>query len=180
MTKRQRIGARGVVGAAGVPQAVGLSSWAPVDEAALSPQRREQFLMRKRAIELYLDGASDQTLQQATGLKRRNVYRLIVERCLRQAEDGTVLGWRGALPFLRVKGYTRHAPLKVGRWGGGAVGALQWIFASPKGQPTAGSLQPRAEKPAAPRTPRQRGAAGRLLNRSPIRCRYRARTSATC
>ncbi len=159
MTKRQRIGARGGVGAAGVPQAVDLSSWAPVDEAALSPQRREQFLLRKRAIELYLDGASDQTLQQATGLKRRNVYRLIVERCLSQAEDGTVLGWRGALPFLRVKGYTRHAPLKVGRWGGGAVGALQWIFASPEGQ----ALQERFHRKIlgktaalqAPRRPRQ-------------------------
>ena len=82
---------------------------------------------------MYLDGANDAALQRETGLKRRNVYRLITERCLAQAEDGTLLGWRGALPYLRIKEYFRKDKPKIDKWGQGAAGALQWLFSSPGG-----------------------------------------------
>ncbi len=132
MAKRQRIGIR--------PKVLGdtwdhpdLSQWCPVDVSALSEERRVQFLNRKRAIELYLDGATDAELQQETKLKRRNVYRLITERCLSQAEDGTIQGWRGALPHMRVKEYARKSMPTVNEWGEGAVGSLQWLFSSASG-----------------------------------------------
>lgn len=132
MAKRQRIGIR--------PQILGdtwdhpdLSQWCQVDVAALSEDRQVQFLKRKRAIELYLDGATDAELQQATGLKRRNVYRLITDRCLSQAEDGTIQGWRGALPHMRVKEYARKSMPTVNEWGEGAVGSLQWLFSTASG-----------------------------------------------
>jgi hypothetical protein len=80
---------------------VDVSSWAPVDADALTDQRREQFLLRRRAINMYLDGATEAELKEATGLPRSNVYRIIVERCLATHADGTLMGWRGALPFLR-------------------------------------------------------------------------------
>ena len=134
MAKRQRVGARTAASNFTVPQQVDITQWVAVDEAALSPERLGQFRNRKRAIELYLDGANDAHLFQETGLKRRNVYRLIVERCLLQSDDGTLLGWRGALPFHRTKQYTRHTPPKISEWGDGAVGALQWIFSSARGQ----------------------------------------------
>ena len=134
MAKRQRVGARTAASNFTPPQQVDITQWVAVDEAALSPERLGQFRNRKRAIELYLDGANDAHLFQETGLKRRNVYRLIVERCLLQSDDGTLLGWRGALPFHRTKQYTRHTPPKISEWGDGAVGALQWIFSSARGQ----------------------------------------------
>lgn len=84
------------------------SQWSPVDVSALPEARRVQFLSRKRAIELYLDGATDAVLQKETGLKRRNVYRLVTERCLSQAEDGTIQGWRGALSHMRIKEYAHQ------------------------------------------------------------------------
>lgn len=133
MAKRQRIGARSAVADLAFAQQIDLTHWVEVDEGALPVARREQFLNRKRAIELYFDGANDAMLHQETGLKRRNVYRLIAERCLQQAEDGTLMGWRGALPFFRIKEYTRHAPPKVSEWGDGAAGALQWFFSLPGG-----------------------------------------------
>ncbi len=80
-----------------------------------------------------MDGATDAELQQETKLKRRNVYRLITERCLSQAEDGTIQGWRGALPHMRVKEYARKSMPTVNEWGEGAVGSLQWLFSSASG-----------------------------------------------
>ena len=133
MAKRQRIGARSAVVDAAVVLQIDLTQWIEVDTAALPIARREQFFKRKRAIQMYIDGAHDDLLHQETGLRRRNVYRLIATRCLQQAEDGTLLGWRGALPFFRIKEYTRHAPPKPSEWGTGAVGSLQWLFSLPGG-----------------------------------------------
>jgi len=72
-------------------------------------------------------------LQKETGLKRRNVYRLVTERCLGQAEDGTIQGWRGALPHMRIKEYSRQSTPTVNEWGEGSVGALQWLFSTAGG-----------------------------------------------
>lgn len=63
------------------PSQVDITQWVAVDEAALPPARQRQFRNRKRAIVLYLDGANEAQLLHETGLKRRNVYRIIVERC---------------------------------------------------------------------------------------------------
>lgn len=41
-------------------------------------------------------------------------------RCLQQQDDGTLLDWRGALPFLRITPYTRQTAPAISPWGGGA------------------------------------------------------------
>lgn len=113
---------------------VDTSKWADVDVDALAPERRKQFLQRRTAIKLYLSGACEAELKAATGLARSNVYRLIFGRCLATHADGSLMGWRGALPHLRVNGYRRKAAIKVRpQTGAGAVGALQWLFESPGG-----------------------------------------------
>lgn len=132
MATRQRIGNRPLVIGDTLDQP-DLSNWCQVDVAALPEDRRTRFLSRKRAIELYLEGANDAVLQKETGLKRRNVYRIITERCLAQAEDGTIQGWRGALPHMRIKEYVRKSAPVVDKWGQGAVGSLKWIFSSDGG-----------------------------------------------
>jgi len=110
------------------------AAWVTVDDAALSEVERELFLRRKRGIQRYLEGASAAELKNDCGLGRSHIYRLITERCLKQHPDGSLYGWRGALPHQRVKAYARSAPVKVGHWGAGAVGAMQWMFESPHGQ----------------------------------------------
>jgi hypothetical protein len=57
-----------------LPQ-IDITQWVTVDEAALPPERLQQFRHHKRAITLYLDGANEAQLLHETGLKRRNVYR---------------------------------------------------------------------------------------------------------
>ncbi|MBT2300227.1 hypothetical protein J7E70_07095, partial [Variovorax paradoxus] len=111
-----------------------MDTWAPVDQAALRPEHRERFLRRKRAIQMYLEGASAAEIRLHTGESRSNIYRLIVNRCLLPHPDGNLHGWRGALPFLRVQGYNRHTRPRIGEGGTGASGALQWLFASSEGR----------------------------------------------
>ncbi len=129
MSGHPRIGAR-----RGHTVEVDLAKWPGVDYDALPEDRRAQFMRRRRAIEMYLSGASEAELTAATGIPRSNVYRIIVERCLSQHPDGTLMGWRGALPFFRVTGYSRKsAPKVLPSARGGAVGALRWLFESPGG-----------------------------------------------
>ena len=133
MAKRQRVGARTAASNFTAPQQVDITQWVTVDEAALSPERLGQFRNRKRAIELYLDGANDAHLFQENGLKRRNVYRLIVERCLLQSDDGTLLGWRGRCLFIEPSS-TRVTRRPRSANGEMVPLALQWIFSSKSGQ----------------------------------------------
>jgi hypothetical protein len=99
MPSHPRIGAR-----RGHVVTVDLAQWPDVDHHALPDQRRSQYLIRRTAVTMYLAGASDAELKQATGLARSNVYRIIADRCLLQNPDGMLMGRRRALPFFRVKG----------------------------------------------------------------------------
>lgn len=118
----------------GRASAVNLENWPGVDPDALPEERRSQYLMRRKAIEMYLAGASDADLRESTGIPRSNVYRMIADRCLMQHPDGTLVGWRGALPFYRVTSYRRSsAPSIRPNSKGGAVGSLRWLFESPGG-----------------------------------------------
>jgi hypothetical protein len=133
MAELPRIGSR-KAGATASLTLEDLASWIPVDEDALSPERRSLFLRRKQAIRMYVAHASEAELKAATGLTIPVVYKLIAHRCLAQHEDGTLLGWRGALPFFRIHGYERKAGLHITPGSGGAVGALGWLFASESGR----------------------------------------------
>lgn len=113
---------------------VDLAHWPGVDHDALPEYRRAQCLRRRKAVEMYLSGASEAALKEATGNPRSNAYRIIVDRCLSQHPDGTLIGWRGALPFFRLASYRRKAAPKVRADGRvGAVGALRWLFESAGG-----------------------------------------------
>lgn len=134
MPRRARVGSEAWSGRAPIPDQVRPSAWPLVDIQALPQDRRALFLRRKLGIELYFDGASEAQLRDACGFGRSHIYRLITERCLQQHADGTVNGWRGALPHIRVKPWRRGAALKPGPEGRGAAGALQWVFSGAGGQ----------------------------------------------
>lgn len=107
--------------------------WAPIDEDALSDDRRDLFLRRKHAVLDYLDGASEKELKQLWGMGRSHVYRLIRERCLQTSPDGTLYGWRGLIPHMRIKPWIRQTSPKVSTaTGTGSAGCLQWMFSAPE------------------------------------------------
>jgi hypothetical protein len=113
---------------------IDLATWPGIDRAALSSEREALYARREHAIRLYLDGATDAQLKTACAMGRVQTYRLLTERCLAAHPDGDVHGWRGLLPYVRVKSYDRKSPIKPDAWGGGAAGALQWVFESPAGR----------------------------------------------
>lgn len=133
MARRSRLRAGGSLNDGTGLNDVDLAAWPSIDEFALSAERRALYRRRERAIRLYLNGATDRQIQAACSLGRVQTYRLLTERCLKTHPDGRVNGWRGLLPYTRVKSYERTAPLKLNAWSGGAVGALQWVFESPAG-----------------------------------------------
>ena len=134
MPRPSRIGSRSVGKSDAAVQGIDTSGWVKIDADALPPDQRAMFMRRRRAIELYLQGGSDAEIRREAGMSRQNVYRLIVERCLLTHEDGNLQGWRGAKPFLRVKGYHRKTKPVAGEDGAGASGSLQWLFSSPEGR----------------------------------------------
>lgn len=134
MARRSRLRAGGSFNDGTGLNDVDLAAWPSIDELALSAERRALYRRRERAIRLYLNGATDRQIQAACSLGRVQTYRLLTERCLKTHPDGRVNGWRGLLPYTRVKSYERTAPLKLNAWSGGAVGALQWVFESPAGR----------------------------------------------
>lgn len=108
--------------------------WPSVDVDALKEDRRALFLRRRQGILLYFDGATDQQIREGCGFGRSQIYRLITERCQMPHEDGSLYGWRGAIPNLRTQAWKRQTPPKPpSASGGGTAGSLQWIFESPQG-----------------------------------------------
>ncbi len=103
------------------PGEVDVGTWVQVDADALAPAEGGRFMRRKRAIQLYLEGASPSEIRRQTGQHRSNVYRLIVDRCLQPHEDGELHGWQGALPFLRINRYNRRTKTGNRRHGGGRL-----------------------------------------------------------
>ena len=134
MTKPSRIGSRSLRPSYAGVRGVDTGDWVQVDADALPADQRTRFMRRRRAIELYLQGATDSVIRREAGMARSNVYRLIVDRCLLPHADGDLHGWRGALPFSRVGGYHRRTKPTPGEEGAGVAGALAWLFASPEGQ----------------------------------------------
>jgi hypothetical protein len=132
MVSTGRVGYRSTQNPDASQQGIDLSSWQRVDELSLTEARRKKFIARKMAIELYLSGATDALLKKKTGESRSNIYRIITDRCLQRHPDGDIFGWRGALPHLRVIDYARNVAPVVHESGGGASGALKWLFESPQ------------------------------------------------
>ncbi len=117
MPKKPRIGSRAWAGHIQLNSQAGElvdpSTWRQVDEDALSEERRELFLRRKKAVLDYFDGASAKEIKQRWGMGRSQVYRLISERCLKTAHDGHLFGWRGLIPHMRITPWTRQTTPEI-------------------------------------------------------------------
>lgn len=107
---------------------ISTDNWPTPDEGALKDDVRTQYLARKRAISLYIDGASDATIRSSTGISFKYASRLARERCLKTHHDGQIYGWRGIIPHQRINSYKRKSKIRVDVFGCGAVGALTAVF----------------------------------------------------
>ncbi|MGF6444735.1 hypothetical protein [Paraburkholderia youngii] len=111
-------------------QCVDTSQWPTPDEGALKSKQLSQYLSRKRAVSMYLSGASKGSIKSLTSIGAKQAYRLIKERCLATHPDGCLFGWRGLVPWLRINPYRRHKKVRIDRFGYGATGGLQLLLES--------------------------------------------------
>jgi transposase InsO family protein len=101
-----------------------VDSWPTIDEGALSAAALEIFQRRRRAVLLYLSGASHDTLYVETGFKARYINHTIRNRCMHPHPDGLVYGWRALIPGLHISAYTRKKKVTADHNGLGTAGAL--------------------------------------------------------
>jgi len=74
---------------------VDFESWPTPDEGAIPDKYRSQYLNRKNAVKMYLNGCPENVLREKFGFGRSQIYRLTTERCLQLHPDGLIYGWRG-------------------------------------------------------------------------------------
>jgi len=105
-----------------------IENWPTPDEGAFSDNDRSLYLKRKNAVKMYFSGCSDESLRESCGFCLVHVYRMITERCLQTHPDGLIYGWRGLIPKLRIKPYTRNKKVDIDEFGNGAAGAMQLVL----------------------------------------------------
>jgi hypothetical protein len=90
-----------------------LAHWPTVDAGSIPKEFREQFLRRRNAVRLYVEGVRGQEIKAKTGLTIQEVSKLINNRCLIVHGDGRIYGYRGLIPHLRTKNYQRSLRVSI-------------------------------------------------------------------
>lgn len=90
------------------PDLQDFSLWPSVDPNALEGQRQKALLNRIEAVRLYAAGTTLSKVENATGVPRMQIYRL-VKRCIEPHADGRIRGFRALIPFAKSKTYQRTA-----------------------------------------------------------------------
>jgi len=77
--------------------------WAHVQTYFMSEENRIQFEQRKRAIDMYIDGASLKRIHADTGIHRTSISRLI-QRCIKiDTNTGKQYGYSALIPQKKLK-----------------------------------------------------------------------------
>lgn len=107
-----------------------LTSWPAVDQMALSEDARSSFKQICEAITIFLTDPHTPVsiILETTGVTRASLYRALA-RCWKKHPDGRIYGFRGAIPYSRLKAYERTAAIKEEMFGhGGSSGAFQRLL----------------------------------------------------
>lgn len=101
-----------------------LDAWPTPDVGSLSPELQAAYFIRKRAVELCIEGASDATIKSDCGIGLKQVTRLIRERCIAPSPDGQIFGFRGLVKYQRITPPVRKKPVVIDKFGYGGTGAM--------------------------------------------------------
>ena len=86
---------------------VDIANWKTVNIDKLSDEKKEKYIKRKEAIDLYLkDKNKVEEISKITGVYKEEITRL-VKRCLQIDEEGEMWGYRALLPYKRLKSYDK-------------------------------------------------------------------------
>lgn len=107
-----------------------LQNWPTVDPSALTDADRTSYNTRCEAIKIFLEESQTpvSVILERTGVNRSSLYRLL-ERCWAKHADGRIFGFRGAIPYARLKKYERTVQVDAMREGrGGSSGAFTQLL----------------------------------------------------
>lgn len=83
-----------------------IAQWPTVLIDNIAESDRELYLLRKQAVDMYLNNTPIQEIIDATGF-HRNITRKLVQRCLELDQFGNPYGYTALIPYKRIKKYTR-------------------------------------------------------------------------
>lgn len=107
-----------------------LATWPIVDQMALAEDSRTAFKHLCEAITIFLTDPHTpvSVILETTGVTRSSLYRALA-RCWQKHPDGRIYGFRGAIPYSRLKAYERNAAIREEMSGhGGSSGAFQRLL----------------------------------------------------
>jgi hypothetical protein len=107
-----------------------LASWPAVDLLALPEKARDSFERMCEAITIFLTDPHTpvSVILETTGVTRSTLYHSLA-RCWAKHPDGRIHGFRGAIPYGRLKDYDRTAAIREEMSGhGGSSGAFQRLL----------------------------------------------------
>ncbi|MFZ7640694.1 hypothetical protein ACO1C7_00400 [Bacillus cereus] len=85
-----------------------MANWPQVLIENLTEEELNKFLIRKKAIDLFMTtNTKIYEIEQQVGIHRSEIYRLI-RRCLEKDEFEQIMGYRGLVPYKRLKDYNRN------------------------------------------------------------------------
>jgi putative transposase len=110
-------------------QNLDISLWPSVAWTELDTSTREVVKVRVLAIGRFAAGEPVRSIEQTTGVNRRQLYRWL-ERAWSPHPDGRIFGFRAVLTYVRVKEYARTSPitLRGERGSRGTVGAFSQLL----------------------------------------------------
>ena len=78
------------------------NAWPDIPDEAVPEPKRKIFLARKRAVNLYINGAKLSDIEKQTGVRRGNISRLL-KRSLKKKEDGEYYGYEALIPNNKME-----------------------------------------------------------------------------
>jgi hypothetical protein len=86
---------------------IDVDTWPTVASAELDEAERRDFGARRQAVVRFATGESVATIEQATGVDRRQLHRCI-ERAMLPHPDGRPFGFRALVPYMGIAEYVRR------------------------------------------------------------------------
>lgn len=85
--------------------------WPRVIESEIDDTQLEKFRAKAEAMRRYFANEPVKQIERATGVSRKEFPRL-AKKCMLPSDDGSILGFRALLPYIRLKPYERTAAIK--------------------------------------------------------------------
>ena len=75
-------------------------NWNDIPSEVIPEKYREIYIKRKKAVDMYIDGYSTQTILDRTGIGHNHITEFIL-KCITMEDEGFI-GYQGLIPYTRI------------------------------------------------------------------------------